>query len=82
MGTNSVGLYGEDLRKYLENVGGTPGRDGPGNYAPNWRNRFYGLPDRYDPMTINNKKPSQSNLKIINKILHEAARRARKEGAK
>ena len=70
--SNTLGLQGEELKAYLENVGGTPGRDkSRRDGAPNWRNRFYGLPDRYDPGISN-------GIKAINKILWQAAKRAKK----
>ena len=72
---NSLGLFGADLDAYLENVGGTPGKNTL--KGRNWRNRFYGLPDRYDPYRID---PGRLSVKVIDKILHEAAKRARKAG--
>ena len=72
----AFGMNEEETREYLENVGGTPGRDGPGNGAPNWRNRFYGLPDKYDPSGDPEKQP-----KVIDRILHESAKRGRKQSA-
>lgn len=45
---NSLGLESEEeVKAYLANVGGTPGRDGPGNSKSNWRNRFYGKQRAY-----------------------------------
>ena len=64
---NSIGLEGVELASYLANVGGTPGRNGPGNKNPNWRNRFYGLPDSYSPF-----HHAQPNLRVIEKILGKA----------
>lgn len=77
--SNFLGLYGGELLSYLRNVGGTPGRDGPGNSKPNWRNRFYGLPERYDANALYDGKYAQPSLHVVNKILHEAAKRARKQ---
>ena len=75
---NSIGLEGVELASYLANVGGTPGRNGPGNKNPNWRNRFYGLPDSYSPRAIywsandGTFRPAQPNLRVIEKILGKA----------
>ena len=48
----------------------------------NWRNRYYGLPDKYDANTTpqgldGTKVPGNFQPKVIDKILHEAAKRAK-----